>query len=202
MAIFCRTIKLLEVTMKKTLAILFAALSLSAFAETRTFELGLVSPIQLGSPETSVDGFRLSTIYTVNDNVTGFDWTWIASKTTGTFNGFKLGGIYNQVDKGGTIYELGGFINNFKGNTKVVQVFNGINMGETVNGYRLFSFVNYADNMNGVDLGFVNCANNMEGLQIGLLNYANNLNGYQIGLVNYAKNSAIFPILPFFNKGE
>ena len=106
------------------------------------------------------------------------------------------------MDKGGNIIQLGGFVNNYDGKTHVTQVFSGINMGENVEGLRLFSAVNYADKMKGTDVGAINFANNMEGLQIGIFNYAANLNGYQIGLINYAKNSSIFPILPIFNVGK
>ena len=190
--------------MKKLLVILLGLISLSAlsFSETKTFELGLVSPIQLGAPTDDVDGFRLSLLYTENKNLNGFDWNWFIAKNSGTFNGFKLGGLYNQVDKGGKIYELGGFVNNLKGDTKVVQVFGGVNIGENVTGLRLFSLVNYAKEMKGTDVGAINYAEHIEGLQIGLFNYATHLNGFQIGLLNYAKNSSIFPVLPIFNKGE
>jgi hypothetical protein len=190
--------------MKKLLITTCALLAVTSasFAETVTAEVGLVSPIQIGAPTANVDGFRLSILYTENKNMKGFDWNWFIAKNTGSFNGFKLGGLYNQVDKGGNIIQLGGFVNNYDGKTHVTQVFSGINMGENVEGLRLFSAVNYADKMKGTDVGAINFANNMEGLQIGIFNYAANLNGYQIGLINYAKNSSIFPVLPFFNTGK
>jgi len=189
--------------MKKVLSLLVAMIVLTSVAmaevETRGFEIGLFSPVQVGSREANVDGFRLSTIWTVNQDVKGFDWTWIASKTEGSFDGFKLGGIYNQVDKGGKIYQLGGFVNNYKGEVKVGQVFSAINIAEKAEGFRVFSFVNYAQEMDGVDIGTINYAGKMEGFQFGLFNYAKELNGYQIGLINYAGNSSIFPVLPIFN---
>ncbi len=55
--------------MKKTLAVLAGVTALSTFAMAESFELGLVSPIQVASPEASIDGFRLSTIWTVNQDV-------------------------------------------------------------------------------------------------------------------------------------
>lgn len=191
--------------MKKALAVLAGAALLSTAAmaaEVRGFELGLYSPIQLGAPEDSVDGFRLSTIWTVNQDVKGFDWTWIASKTEGEFDGFKLGGWYNQIDNGGQVYQLGGFVNNYKGEIKVGQVFSAVNIAEKAEGFRAFSMINYAEEMKGIDIGWVNYAGTMEGFQFGLFNYAEELNGYQIGLINYAKNSSIFPILPVFNMAK
>ncbi len=190
--------------MKKALAVLAGVTALSTFtmAETVGFEAGLVSPIQVASPEASVDGFRLSTIWTVNQDVKGFDWSWIASKTEGTFNGFRLGGLYDQIDNGGEIYQLGGFINNVKGDAKVGYVFTGVALNEKAEGFRAFSFVNYAEEMKGVDIGFVNFDKKMEGFQFGFFNYAEELNGYQIGLINYAKNSTIFPVLPIFNMAK
>lgn len=190
--------------MKKALAVLagVAALSSFAMAETVSFEAGLYSPVQVASPEANVDGFRLSTIYTVNQDVKGFDWTWIASKTEGSFDGFKLGGWYNEVDKGGKIYQLGGLVNNYKGEIKVGQVFTTFNIAEKAEGWRVFSFVNYAQEMKGTDIGTVNFDRKMEGLQIGLFNYAEELKGYQVGFINYAKNSSIFPVLPFFNMAK
>lgn len=197
--------------MKKILLVLCGLLLLSSFAmaedmemakKGRGFELGLVTPIQLGGRDESVDGFRLSTIWTVNQDVKGFDWTWIASKTEGEFNGFKLGGVYNQVDKGGKIYQLGGFVNNYKGEAKVGQVFSAINIADKAKGFRVFSVVNYAKQMDGVDFGAVNYAGEMKGFQFGLFNYAKSLNGYQVGLINYAGNSSIFPVLPIFNMGK
>jgi hypothetical protein len=197
--------------MRKILLVLCGLFMVSAFAmaeememakKGRGFELGLVTPIQLGGREENVDGFRLSTIWTVNQDVKGFDWTWIASKTEGEFNGFKLGGVYNQVDKGGKIYQLGGFVNNYKGEVKVGQVFSGINIVDKAEGFRVFSFVNYAKEMDGIDFGAVNFAGDMKGFQFGLFNYAKMLNGYQVGLINYAGNSSIFPVLPIFNMGK
>ncbi len=188
--------------MKKTLAVLAGVTALSTFAMAESFELGLVSPIQVASPEASIDGFRLSTIWTVNQDVKGFDWTWIASKTEGTFEGFRLGGIYDQFDKGGKIYQLGGFVSNVKGDVKVGQVFTGVSLAQKAEGFRVFGLVNYAEEMKGVDIGWVNFDKKMEGFQFGLFNYAEELNGYQIGLINYAKNSSIFPVLPIFNMAK
>lgn len=186
----------------KKLLVLFALFTSFAFAETRGFELGLFSPVQLGAPKDDVDGFRLSLLYTENRNVSGFDVTWFTSKTSGTFNGFKLGGLYDSIEKGGTVYQLGGFITDINGKVKIGQVGVGFSLVEKAEGFRAFNFVNYAETMKGFDFGTINYANNMDGFQIGLFNYANNLKGYQIGLINYAKNSSIFPVLPFFNKGK
>lgn len=186
----------------KKLLVLFALFTSFVFAETKSFELGLVSPVQLGSPKDDVDGFRLSLLYTENRNVSGFDVTFLASKTSGTFNGFKLGGIYDSIEKGGKVYQFGGFITDINGSVKIGQVGVGFSLVEKAEGFRAFNFVNYADSMKGVDFGTINYANKIDGLQIGFFNYANNLKGYQIGLINYAKNSSIFPVLPFFNKGK
>jgi len=186
----------------KKLLVLLILISSVAFAETKKFELGLFSPVQIGAPTDSVDGARISLIYTENKDVSGFDWTWIASKTTGKFDGFKLGGWYNSVEKGGTVYQLGGIVTDIKGSSKVGQVLVGFSLVDKAEGFRAFNFVNYADSMKGTDIGTINYANKMEGLQIGIFNYANQLKGYQVGLINYAKNSSIFKVLPIFNKGE
>lgn len=197
--------------MKKILSVLFGLLVLSSFAmaeeamemsKGRGFELGLVTPIQIGGRDESVDGFRLSTIWTVNQDVKGFDWTWIASKTEGEFNGFKLGGLYDQIDKGGKVYQLFGFVSNYKGEVKVGQVFSAINIAEKAEGFRVLSVVNYAKEMDGIDFGAINFAGDMKGFQFGLFNYAKTLNGYQVGILNYAGNSSIFPVLPIFNMGK
>lgn len=186
----------------KKLLLFFTLVTAITFGETQKVEIGLFSPTQLGAPTDDVDGFRLSIIYTENKNVSGFDWTWIASKTTGTFNGFKLGGFYDVVEKGGTVYQYGGLFTDIKGNVKIGQVGVGISMVEKAEGFRALNFVNYADSMKGTDIGAINYANHIEGLQIGVFNYAAHLDGFQVGLINYAKNSSIFPVLPFFNKGE
>ena len=187
--------------MKKVL-LFFALITALAFGETQKVEVGLFSPTQIGAPTDDVDGFRLSIIYTENKNVSGFDWTWIASKTTGTFDGFKLGGFYNSLEKGGNVNQFLSLFTDIKGNSQIKQVGVGISMVEKAEGFRALNFVNYAGSMKGTDIGAINYANHIEGLQIGIFNYALHLDGFQVGLINYAKNSSIFPVLPFFNKGE
>lgn len=190
--------------MKKILALasILWAFGATSYGDTKKIELGIIPPVQLGEKTDDVDGFRLGLIYAENNNVSGFDASLLVSKTTGEFNGFKYFGAYNQFDNGGNLKSVLGIVNNYKGDMHVKQVFNGVNIGENVTGARVASFVNYAEIMNGYDIGIVNFSNEMNGLQIGIFNYAGKLNGYQIGLINYAKNSSIFPILPIFNVGK
>jgi hypothetical protein len=197
--------------MKKILSVLFGLLVLSSFvmaedemgmSKGRGFELGLFTPVQIGGRDESVDGFRLSTIWTVNQDVKGFDLVLFGSKTEGEFNGFQLGGFYNQIDNGGKVYQLVTGVNNFKGETKVGQIISFVNIAEKAEGFRVLSFVNYAKEMDGVDVGAINFAGDMKGFQFGLFNYAKTLNGYQVGLINYAGNSSLFPVLPIFNMAK
>ena len=181
--------------------ILFLILSMSLFSGTEKFEFGFASPIQLHSPIDDIKGFRLSTAFTVNRNIDGIDLVVIGSATNGQFNGLRIGGLFNHVEKGGDFYSVLSFLNNTKGFSRYHGIFNGININEDTQGMRI-SGINYAKKSSGLDIAILNFSWDHHGNQIGLINISNTLDGNQYGLFNYAKNSEIFPLLPIYNTGK
>lgn len=186
----------------KKIIFLYLIIFTTIFSATYKYEIGFASPMQFQSPRDDINGFRISTAYTVNKNVTGLDFVLLASGTEGEFNGIRFGGLLNHVEKGGKIISIFNFLNSTKGSSEFVGIGNVININETTKGMRLGLLLNYAQESSGLDLALVNISSYHKGIQIGFINIATNLVGKQFGVLNYAKNSDISPLFPFFNKGN
>jgi hypothetical protein len=136
---------------------LLAALAIASPARAAAggaspFQLALVNPVQIVPEGQSIEGVRLSLLYGKNANVTGFDWSFIATHTTGSFKGVQLA-LVNVVEKDALGLQWG-----------------GVNLtGGLVHGAQL-GFFNKATRVEGLQLGFVNYAGTIHGLQLGLVN--------------------------------
>jgi hypothetical protein len=121
-------------------------------AEGKPFQLALVDPLQIVPAGESVSGLRLALVWTKNVDVTGLDFSFVASQTTGNFKGLQITAV-GVVDKD----VLG------------VQ-FNLVSLaGGTVNGAQV-GFFNKAARVEGLQFGAVNYAGTIRGLQVGLVN--------------------------------
>ncbi|MGL4402627.1 MAG: hypothetical protein ACRCTS_02715, partial [Fusobacteriaceae bacterium] len=111
--------------MKKFLAGLF--LTGSTLTVGASFELGLLSPTQLQTPNSNINGVRLGLIWTENRNVEGLDLNLIASKKS-NFTGLSLGGFYDETTGNFTGVKIPFWgINRVGGNLTGVQ-FGSLNM--------------------------------------------------------------------------
>ena len=180
---------------------IFLVFSFSIFSNMEKFELGFASPLQLHSPKDDINGLRISFVFTVNKNLEGIDLVLLGSGTNGEFNGVRIGGLLNHVEKGGEFYSIFSFLNNSKGFTKYYGIMNGININEETEGLRIAG-VNYAKKSSGLDIAILNFSWEHRGNQVGLINISNILDGKQYGLLNYARNSEFLPLLPFYNSGK
>ena len=154
--------------LKTFLAILSILLfSSNIFAQSNPIQLSLWRTIQIVHEAESVGAFRLS-IYGVNSGMTGLDlgiWNETRSQT-------QVGLQWGIVGK-----SLGGF------------------QGWQANA------VNISRNMfEGFQSGWVNHhSGKFSGLQIAIVNYAEAMNGIQIGLLNIIKKGGFMPWFPLFN---
>jgi len=164
------------------IAVLVAlALLVPAGAQTKPFQLALVSPVQLVPPEQSISGLRLSLIYGENRDVTGLD-IGLAGRTTGDFLGVQVS-VVSLVDGECVGWQHGGFYSRVAGTLTGAQS----------------AFVTQAHDATGIQWGFVNLAGEMTGLQIGFFNQAQRLHGLQLGLLNIARNAGGHPVLVLVN---
>ena len=183
--------------MKKLLVVMamFVVTVMSAYAEN-SFQLGLVTPIQIVPEGSGVDGVRLGLIYTKNSSMKGLDMNWIASHTTGRMEGVQVFGLVNIVEGGGKGLQVFNFINYDKGNFEGFQL-GTVNFNESIKGGRLGT-INYSQKLDGGELGFINVSKNVKGFQFGIFNYTEALDGIQIGFVNVYTQGKL-PVLPIIN---
>jgi hypothetical protein len=73
------------------------AVSPARAAEGKPIQLALFDPVQLVPNTQSVSGLRLTLIYSKNVDVTGFDYSFIATHTTRNFKGVQIAPV-NIVD--------------------------------------------------------------------------------------------------------
>ena len=146
-------------------------------------QLSLFDPVQIVKAGSSVEGVRLSLIYTKNANVSFVD----------------LGGLYNLTTGNGSGVQWA-FVPHTKGTFSGWQsglvavtegMFTGLQTGT----------ITKAGSGKGVQYGFVNIATSWNGLQLGAVNVADNMKGggLQIGLINVIKQGGKFPVFPIVN---
>ena len=65
---------------------------------------------------------------------------------------------------------------------------------------QIANWLNYAGNLEGLQISLVNIAKNFKGLQLGAINYAHNIDrGLQIGLLNIIAHDGWLPALVMVN---
>jgi hypothetical protein len=179
-------------------------------------QLASWNPHQLFDSERSVAGVRLSLFLGINRDVTGFDFSTGASKTTGTVLGYQSSLLQSEVGKDfvgfqtSLLSKVGGAFSGFQG-AMLSRVkgdfigFQGALLGETegsffgfqgaliggvvgdLAGMQLGILGNGVEgHMRGFQLSVGSNAGEASGLQIGLSNSMKRGQGLQIGVVNLA----------------
>lgn len=152
------------------------------FAQAAAFQLSLANPIQLVEDTQAVAGVSLGLFYTVNTNLTGYNWSLVVNRLHGNLNGVQSG-MVNLID-GQVVGAQSGFFNSVRGS------FNGLQGG----------FINYNRALTrGAQFGFVNMSGEFRGFQMGFVNMVDDLYGLQIGLVNLNGSGEPFGFLPIAN---
>jgi hypothetical protein len=134
------------------LIVLMPTISGNLFAQDNPFQLSLFDPIQIVPNSESISGIRLNLIYSMNVNVTGFDWG-LVNVTTGKELGVQWGGV--NITEGGCTGWQAGFVNVSHGDFVGLQT-SWVNYhGGYFNGLQ-FSIVNYTETLKGLQLGLIN----------------------------------------------
>lgn len=124
-------------------------------------------------------------IVSAQDTVKGFQFGLISSVTTEGGHGFQFGGVSNTSGHKFNGLQLGGISNITKGMDKGLQLSGVLNVSsDQMNGWQMGT-VNYADSLNGAQIGIFNVTRkHPQGWQVGLVNLSYDSIGHKIGLVN------------------
>lgn len=185
--------------MKKLILLLslIISMSITSFAETTHFQLGLTPNLNIGQGE-EVKGLYIPVFFGTAQKVTGVGFNMFASNVdefTGLQGGIFVGaGIFNKVNNKFTGTGLG-IINLHGGESKGLLMGAG-NLTNDFNGLKL-GVLNYSKSRSSYELGVLNYSKESF-FQLGLINIADQINGVQIGLLNFA-NNGILPVMPFLN---
>ena len=120
--------------------------------EPKGFQLSLFDPVQIVPAAKSISGAKLALIYSKNADVTGLDFSFIASQATGSLKGVQIAPL-SMVDR----------------NVLGVQSSLVSLAGGTVTGVQL-GFVNKAARLEGLQFGAVNYTGTIHGIQLGFVN--------------------------------
>jgi hypothetical protein len=150
--------------------------------QAEPIQLSLVGPtIQLVDDDADIIGVRLSLFYGLNRNVTGLD-IGLVSHTRGDSKGVQFGFL------GLTDGTFTGWQDNFVNIAR--ERFQGLQHGA----------VNVMGTGEGVQWSWAfNRAEYLNGLQFSLVNFAEDMDGVQVGLVNIIRSKRRFPVLPIVN---
>ena len=132
--------------------------------------MGQRFPVGIFSVQDTVKGFQLGVISSVNpDGGKGLQLSGFTNTSGGTFNGLQLSGISNITDGMNRGAQLSAIMNVSS------SMMRGLQLGA----------VNYADSLNGAQIGVLNVARKRpKGWQVGLINVSGDSIGHKIGLVN------------------
>jgi hypothetical protein len=148
-------------------------LATGAFAETKGLQLSLTPDIAIESKTTQIDGVSLSIWGENPQNAIALGFI---NGSTGSSSGLSLGLLanYAQSYKGAQL----AWIANYS--------------SQTFTGLQLAAF-NYAENLNGLQLGFINYANtSKKGVQIGFVNIMNETKTWFRNLPNEVAPGMVF----------
>ena len=124
-------------------------------------------------------------IVSAQDTVKGFQFGLISSVTTEGGYGFQFGGVSNTSGHTFNGLQMGGVSSITQGMDKGLQMSSILNISsKRMNGWQMGT-VNYADSLNGAQIGIFNVTRkHPQGWQVGLVNLSYDSIGHKIGLVN------------------
>ena len=124
-------------------------------------------------------------IVSAQDTVKGFQFGIISSVAPDGGHGFQFGGVSNTSGHTFNGLQLGGISNITQGMDKGLQLSGILNVSSDLMKGWQFGAVNYADSLNGTQIGFLNVARrHAQGWQVGIINLSYDTIGHKIGLVN------------------
>ena len=126
---------------------------------------------------------------TVGGSVKGVQLAGIYNNVFGDLNGLQMSGIHNSV-KGSQIgLQISGIYNHVQLDAKGIQIaaiYNNVNGSQ--NGLQISGIYNAGhQKVRGMQIAGLNYAKELDGLQIGLINITGSPSGYSFGLLNFKK---------------
>ena len=126
---------------------------------------------------------------TVGGSVKGVQLAGIYNNVFGDLNGLQMSGIHNSV-KGSQIgLQISGIYNHVQQDAKGIQmaaIYNNVN--GTQNGLQISGIYNAGhQKVRGMQIAALNYAKELDGVQIGLVNITGSPSGYSFGLLNFKK---------------
>ncbi|QGK75393.1 STN domain-containing protein [Flavobacterium sp. SLB02] len=127
---------------------------------------------------------------TVGGSVKGVQLAGIYNNVFGDLNGLQMSGIHNSV-KGSQIgLQMSGIYNHVQMDAKGIQmaaIYNNVN--GTQNGLQISGIYNAGhQKVRGMQIAALNYAKELDGVQIGLVNITGSPSGYSFGLLNFKKD--------------
>ncbi|OCB78342.1 hypothetical protein B0A79_21965 [Flavobacterium piscis] len=127
---------------------------------------------------------------TVGGSVKGVQLAGIYNNVFGDLNGLQMSGIHNSV-KGSQIgLQISGIYNHVQLDAKGIQIaaiYNNVNGSQ--NGLQISGIYNAGhQKVRGMQIAGLNYAKELDGLQIGLINITGSPSGYSFGLLNFKKD--------------
>ncbi len=170
------------------------------------FQAGLFHPVQIFSRKYAVKGWRFSFLYTLNQEMDGFDLSALGLSSSRFVNGFQTGIAGEAKEFNGVqLVTFSSAIKKFNGvqfsvfelPDKNADSFCGFRMNcisdlseiNEINGFNIAGIMGFCKNMNGVQMSYAAINEKANGVQMGIAyNEAKETNGVQFGIVNYCKN--------------
>ena len=131
-------------------------------------------------------------IVSVQDSVKSVQFGVISSIATEGGHGVQFGGVSNTSASVFNGLQLGGVSNITQGMDRGLQLSGVLNVSSDMMRGWQFGAVNYADSLDGAQIGFFNVARrHTKGWQVGVINLTYDTIGHKIGLVNVNPNTDI-----------
>ena len=133
----------------------------------------------------AVNGVQLSGMVNVGaGNVRGFQMSGVAN-VSGHLQGLQISGFSNMAVEQFSGVQFCGIANIAVRMNGGVQIAGAMNICASKTRGWQFAAYNYADTLNGSQLGLINiCVHHQHGVQVGLINYSRDTVAHKIGLVN------------------
>lgn len=139
----------------------------------------------------NVHALQMAGIFnTVGGSVKGVQLAGVYNNVFGDLNGLQMSGIHNSVKGSQTGLQITGIYNNVKNDSKGIQiaaVYNTVNGSQ--NGLQISGIYNVGKGkVRGMQIAGLNYAKELDGVQIGLINITGSPSGLSFGLLNFKKD--------------
>lgn len=136
-----------------------------------------------------LSGIQFSSVFNYAGNdVEGMQFTSGINYAGGDISGLIAAGIANIASDDIEGLLLSGVLNIAKNNASGLLISGGLNVSKEIEGLTIAGFGNFAETINGLQIGGINFAKEANGVQIGIINIANEFEGMPVGLISLYGN--------------